>query len=266
MNNIAVAVACYNNEAEVISFANQLKEQTWVDRIQLVVTCNAVGNYESFKSAILDVLPSAAVFNPGINLGYLSGCLYGIEQMNKSFSWVMISNTDIVFVQKDFFEKALQNVPENVWCIGPRITLVGTENHQNPFLKERPKSLKVKVWRIVYSLYPLFWLYFKLSYLKNDKTSISGIDSQIVYAVHGSCFIVSNSCIEALNEEKSNIFMYCEELMVAEIVRERDKRCYYNSEIGIIHNENQVTGKIGDRKKQQWFKSSMTYLYNRFYK
>lgn len=49
MRDIAVAVALYNNEKEVIKFAENLLKQTLINRIQLLVTCNACNNVGEFE-------------------------------------------------------------------------------------------------------------------------------------------------------------------------------------------------------------------------
>lgn len=266
MKDIAVAVALYNNEKEVIEFTKGLLRQSIVDRIQLLITCNECKDIEKFSNAIHDILPSTLIFDPKLNLGYLNGCLYGVKESGSSYSWIMVSNTDIEFKEKDFFEKAIQNVSKDTWCIGPDIVLSATGIHQNPFLLQRPSKKKLWVWRTAYSDYMLFWLYFKLSALKPKKTIEKIIGSRNVYAVHGSCFLLRNECVEKMLPVCKNIFMYGEELLIAEIVFQNKKSIYCNMSIGIIHNENQVTGSVGMKRKQKWFKNSIDYLSCNIYK
>lgn len=266
MEDIAIAVACYYNEKEVIKYAESLSRQSVINRIRLLVTCNACNNYEWFRDSIHNILPTAKVFNPQNNLGYLSGCLYGVIQSTERYSWVVVSNTDIEFEQNDFFEKLIDNVGENIWCVGPDIILSQTGVHQNPFLKERPSKRKVMTWKVAYSAYPLFWLYFKLHDLKPKTEFDMNIQDGEVYAVHGSFFCLRYECAQKIIEEQSGIFMYGEELMIAEIVNNNKKKTIFNNEVKVIHNENQVTGRINNRKKQEWFKTSINYLYNRFYR
>ena len=89
--------------------------------------------------------------------------------------------------------------------------------------------------------------------------------SRMIYAVHGSCFIVNGDCIDVLNRYEDNIFMYGEELFIAEIIAREKKMIFYDSSIKIIHNENQATGIVLNRRKQSWFKQSYIYLYNTFF-
>ena len=262
MKDIAVSVTCYNNEKEVLEFAKSLSKQKMIDRIQLLVTCNACENYDCFKSALNQVLPSALSFYPGGNLGYLNGCLYGIENMKCDCSWVMICNTDIEFVGDNYFERVLENVGERVWCIGSDIVLKSTGMHQNPFLRERPSKVKIYTWRIVYSWYPIFCLYFMLHELRPKKEKPKDNISDLVYAVHGSCFVLKKECVDEIIRERPDIFMYGEELLIAEIVRKNKCNCLFTTKACVLHNENQVTSSIGNRKKQSWFKQSFKYLYD----
>lgn len=262
MRDIAVAVTLYNNEKEVIEFAKGLLKQTVIDRIQLIVTCNACKNIVKFRSLLIKELPSAMVFDPKENLGYLNGCLFGVNQTGFAYSWVMISNTDIEFMEDNFFEKALMNVGEDVWCIGSDIILSTSGTHQNPFLIERPSRKKMLIWKTVYSAYSFFWLYFKLSELKSKKVQNTIKKNQFVYAVHGSCFFLRNECAKKISLESKRIFMYGEELLVAESIHKNNKKCLFNSKISIVHNENQVTSGICLKRKQKWFDQSFSFLCN----
>lgn len=265
MRDIGVAVVLYNNENEVIQFAMGLLRQSVIDRIQLLVTCNACKDIDKFKRELAEIMPSALVFDPHDNLGYLNGCLFGVKESKKTYSWVMISNTDIELKEKDFFEKALENTPKDVWCIGPDIMLSSTGVHQNPFLQHRPSKKKIQTWKIAYSNYIFFWLYFKLSTLKSKSVQNEMQKSGIVYSVHGSCFLLRNECVNKIITDAKGIFMYGEELLVAEVVRQNNKKILFSLSIGIIHNENQVTGTIVLKRKQKWFKNSIEYLAKDFF-
>lgn len=265
MRDIAVAVVCYNNEDEVIAFAKHLSQQSIIDRIQLIVTCNRCDDYLAFCQQIQATLQSSLVYDPGDNLGYIQGCMYGVKESNTEYAWVMICNTDIEFKQRDFFEKSIEDVPDDTWCVGFDIMLSTSGIHQNPFLKRRPSKGRVNIWRLAYSCYPLFRLYFILNEIKPRKSVFDCEESAEVYAVHGSCFIINRNCVNKLLSENHDIFMYEEELLIAEIVYENRRKCFFNNTIGVLHNENQVTGKIGMKRKQKWFKRSFNYLYSRFY-
>lgn len=266
--NIVISVTCYNNEDEVITFAKQIAEQSVSKNIRLIITCNSTKKYEYLKDAVNELSIVSYIHNPGKNLGYLQGCLYGVEKTNlPNHYWLMISNTDLTFTTNTFFENILNDVNSDDWCIGPNILLKETKKSQNPFFFERPSKRSMMIRKTAYSCFLLYQIYFTLSNIKarivknEDKYT-----SQYVYAVHGSCFLLNSEIVPVLMKESHNIFMYGEELLISELVREQDKKVFYNSYTKIIHNENQVTGKIANRKKQQWFRQSTDYIYRRFFK
>ena len=266
--HIVISVVCYNNEDEVIAFAKQISEQSFDKNIQLIITCNSTKKIEYLKDAVNEVSIDSHIFNPEKNLGYLSGCLYGLERTKlPDYYWLMICNTDLILESKTFFEDVLDGVDSDVWCIGPSITLKTTGKEQNPFFVERPSKWSMLIRKIAYSHYLLYKTYFKLSDVKcKTKKMEKKHSSQQVYAVHGSCFLLNSDVIPLLVKESQNIFMYGEELLVSELIRGYGKKVFYNADTKIIHNENQVTGKIANSKKQQWFKQSTDYLYRRFFK
>ena len=161
---------------------------------------------------------------------------------------------------------AIKNVSQDVWCIGPDIVLSATGAHQNPFLIQRPSKTKMQIWNTAYSNYLFFSLYFKLSGLKKKKAvNDEPMHSGSVYSVHGSCFLLKSNCAEKVMNVSKGIFMYEEELLIAEVIKKCGKKCLFNNGIKVIHNENQVTGKIGDKRKQKWFRDSFRYLRKHIY-
>ena len=110
-------------------------------------------------------------------------------------------------------------------------------------------------------------LYWQLHYIKKffkKKKEIHTASSGYVYAAHGCCFILKKDCIDALLAENNQIFMYDEEIFVAEVLLKHNKKCYYEQNLNVIHDESQVTGKINHKVKQKWFKQSINYL-KKFY-
>lgn len=265
---IVVSVVCYNNEDEVITFAKAVAMQTNNDKVFLIVTCNSTKNYDYLKDELEKVELKTFLYDPGDNLGYLNGCLYGVSKTKLPDKyWLVISNTDLTFESMSFFKDITKGMSEDTWCIGPNIVLKTTGKRQNPFFKSRPSNRSMRIRNFAYSFFPTYKLYLKLSDIKAKvRADSKEYDSQYVYAMHGSCFVVSSDMVLQLAETAKHIFMYGEELLVAEIIYESGKKAYYNHRVTVIHNENQVTGTIATRKKQEWFSSSTSYLCKRFFK
>lgn len=265
-----IAVTCFNNEDEVLDFAKQLEKQTLSQNIHLSVTYNSGKRFEYLSRGMETLCISNSLSNPGQNLGYLPGCLHGVTQGElDENTWIMISNTDIAFVSPAFFENILDGIDADTWVVGPNITLKGNGHAQNPFYNTRLSKISILSKKIFFSKSLLFNMYFSFSSLKNrlhPTEEKKELESEFVYAVHGSCFMISSDMFKYLQKYLKYIFMYEEELFVSEIAFSNDKKCFFNSAVSIIHNENQTTGKIQSKTKQQWFKTSINNLYDCFYR
>ena len=164
MYKIAVSVICYDNEEEVLDFADKLSRQKDSEKIVLLVTCNKCMNVKKLINDLNEIKISSQIFEPGENLGYLHGCLYGFKEFGEEYEWAVISNTDIDFVSDSFFSKLLDNhYDSKIGCIGPDITLKVTGKQQNPFALSRPGNALMKFRKVVYANYFLYRLYYVLS-------------------------------------------------------------------------------------------------------
>ena len=268
MIEIAVSVICYDNENEVLEFANKLSRQKDSEKIMLLVTCNKCKNVEQLRENLSKIKIFSQVFDAKQNLGYLPGCLYGFKSYSGEYKWSVISNTDIDFVSDEFFAKFLnKHYDSQIACIGSDITLRATGKHQNPFAASRPSNALMKLRKVVYSNYGLYRLYGWLSKIKNKIINHeTQITNKYVYGVHGSVIILKKECVDKFIDDDIQIFMYGEELYIAEKLRESQLLSYYDTNLKIIHNENQVTGKIASPKKQEWSSQSINFLVDRYWK
>lgn len=265
---ILISVACYNNEDEIVSFGAHLSEQKTTNEIVYVITLNSCKNRS--KLTALENLPlKSAIITPPENLGYLHGCLYGIRTYseNVAYDWALISNTDITFLDKSYLEQLFdRDYDPDVWCLGTKVMLATTGKNQNPFALARPSKFKMRIRKLFFSNMLFYNIYFKLSKLmasiKRNQREYAGGE---VYAVHGSIFAVHRDLVTALIHNADKIFMYGEEILIAELVLENEKKVLYTPSISANHNENQVTGKITTSRKQKWFLNSTKYLVERFW-
>lgn len=125
-------------------------------------------NVKKLINDLNEIKISSQIFEPGENLGYLHGCLYGFKEFGEEYEWAVISNTDIDFVSDSFFSKLLDNhYDSKIGCIGPDITLKVTGKQQNPFALSRPGNALMKFRKVVYANYFLYRLYYVLSDIKN---------------------------------------------------------------------------------------------------
>lgn len=266
---VIISVACYHNDEEVIYFANQLSNQSLVLNIICIVTCNDTTNFYNLKRKLTKVNIKSIVFQAPYNLGYLNGCLYGIKEFGliKKEDWIIISNTDILISNIFLLQSMIRcnKVYKNIWCIAPSVSLP-TGEEQNPFLIKRPTRRKMMIWKVFQGTTVLIELYNFFSKIKKHiKKQNNNIRTGFVYAVHGSFFILNYQCVQKLLEIENKIFMYGEELLIAEIVRKNHGKILYLSEESIIHNENSTTKSANMKIKAKWYRQSFDYLYTTFY-
>lgn len=268
---ILILVSCYNNEDEVVKFANHLSNQTISEKIFLVVSCNSVKDKEKLLKGLATSGLDNAVLYPEKNLGYLHGCLYGLRHSIsvEDFKWIMISNTDIEFQSNAFFYDLLnKKTCKDIWCIAPHIVLP-SGRRQNPFLISRPSSKKMMTWKRIQGNQVGLQLYTKLAYVKRklnaNKESHNDFKNSIIYAAHGSCIILKPECVVLLSQINDKIFMYGEELLIAELIRKNKKKVYYIRDLVVHHNENSTTKLIDYKRKSMYYKQSYEYLMRVFF-
>lgn len=270
-NKILNLVTCYGNEKEVIRYAKSLSKQVCSEAITLVITINKKGelSYQDFIEELDKINIRFFVFDPGHNLGYLNGLLYGYKQYVKNQpqpDWVLMSNTDITFPDTCFFNTFISSEYESdVWCIGPSVFSLDNKFYQNPkYIKRLPlKSINRLISR--FENVRIAYLYFILSRLKARLRKRHKYDSRYVYAVQGCFFFLRGEMAEYLKQKEYGALMYGEELYIAEWLLTLQKKCFYDSNIEVIHENGSSTTKLALNKKATLFAKSLRYIRTQFY-
>lgn len=269
---ILISVINYANEEEVIAFAQHLAQQSNVKELLLAVTVNK--RTEDKRQWLQDELNGldmdVILLDPEKNLGYLNGCLAPYEQLRKAakldLKWVIISNTDIEFAQKDFFAKLLQQrYPKDVGCIAPNVYVPTTGAFENPRYLKRFTKPEIEKRIKVFSSPTLSGLYQRLSSLKAGRSRGEEQDSQYVYLAHGCCFAVSAELADALCDIPYSALLYSEEAYVAEMAIQIGKRVYYDQSLKLYHHENAVTGKLKNEQRSKMIADSLSMILRQFY-
>lgn len=271
---VLISVSCYKNESEIIEFAKMISNQDIANELALVVTCNACTNpdYIELELSKLDLV--SRIYYPGKNLGYLHGALFGIrafreEYSNLSFHWNVICNTDISIKNSFFSIITMKDWDNETWAIAPDVRRLSNGNKQNPFRQNRISRERMNQYRIIYSN-PVTFLLFNYAVRikrKIKKTEVPDISESKIYAEDGSIFILHEDCVSALlADDSEKLFMYGEEIYLAEIIRANKKIIEYYPRIQVIHNENGTTSLVGIKRKQKWFKESFDFIWDKYYK
>jgi GT2 family glycosyltransferase len=272
MNRIVDTVIFYQNEEEVFAYAKEVSKQTAVQEIALVIVVNKKGDTEiaDFKRKLETLPMDIYLYDPNENLGYLNGVIYGYQQYcieTQSIpEWVVVSNTDIEFRNKKFFEDFLRTGYEKeVWCVAPSVYNPVKNSYDNPEYIERCSKNKIDRLIYFYERPTLAFLYENAAKIKGKLGRNEKLDSQFIYSAKGCFFIIRNEMAALLNDRKYKALLYSEESYVAEIIRSLGKKIYYDSDIEVIHNESAVTGKLQIEQKAKYIADSLKIIREEFY-
>ncbi|WP_226036156.1 hypothetical protein [Aquibacillus saliphilus] len=271
MSKILNVVILYDNEAEVYDYAVQLSKQEIHDQLALIIVVNKTNKSKfrlmSDKLSNLDMF--IEIHTPDKNLGYLNGLIYGYEhyiKRNEKPKFVIMSNTDIEFADNTFIKKLIMtNYDENVWCVAPSVYSPTKKSYDNPQYKTRYTKSSLDKRIFIFNNPYLGYPYVKLSQYKARFKRANKQDSCYVYSAHGCFFIIKPELADILISRPYKGLMYSEEAYIAELIRESDKRCFYDANIEVLHLESTVTSKLAFRKKSKFIAESLEIVRDEFF-
>ena len=255
MKKIAAVVLNYNTAEETVKCTNCLLEQENVDLKVFVVDNNSTDDSISQLKNKLD--SRVTLIENEKNTGYSSGNNIGLKKAaGENYEYALIVNPDVEISDKDALNKAINilDKDEKIGVLG--IDVLDTKgDHQNP-LRE------LKFWE------DFLW---PLASIKNRKAHTSRyIDdyssSHTCEKVSGCCFIVRLKAMRDIGYLDENVFLYCEEPILASRVKEKGYLVYYSNEIQVKHNH--VEEDKGDvvKRTNQYLTSRYYYLKNYKYR
>lgn len=165
---------------------------------------------------------------------------------------------------EDFFlnlERA--NLPKDVAWVAPKIYSMDENRDRNPKVLNRYSKGKLQLLYFMYRFPMLFYLYTMTAY-KRKKLQPQYPEMNI-YAGHGSFMLLTRSFFESYPKIEYPIFLFGEELFLAELVRKANKKVRYVPSLVIEDSEHVSTSTL---KKKSYFKynqDSIKYILNTFY-
>jgi GT2 family glycosyltransferase len=220
------------------------------------------------------------------NYGFAVGNNRGIDAAkNDNCDVVVCMNNDVVIENCRQLVECFSKIYESdnsIAVIGPDI-ITKKDYHQNPY-KEQPYNFQLIKWFIgTYSTYwgwlkywlQMYWLplieqsLFSRPASKPVISNGTGV-SRFVYALHGSFLAFTPaffSCCEGFDPET---FLYGEEIILAEKIRQKDLKCWYCAEAKIHHKEDVSTDASLQTSKKRFFLKHQYYSYrhlaNKYFK
>jgi len=257
----------YLNEEDTLSFVNELINLKGYEDGIVIVVVNGEGSQK------LKFLKHEKIIikYPEKNLGYFGGANWAFQEYLKNNplpNWVIVSNTDISFKDKDFFLK-LKKYKEtnNLGVIAPNIELVtksvlpSTYKYQNPYMRFPLNKTKIKILRIIskyYLLYSLYEICSSLKYVMLNKLYNVKITEPIeIYAPFGAFIIFHRNYFEKGGNLNYKNFLYGEEIFVAETCRKLGLKIIYDPHLEIFHYEHGSLKHCSSLQRFYYFKKTI---------
>jgi GT2 family glycosyltransferase len=187
------------------------------------------------------------------NAGYLPTAqqfLVANPKCFKEYDYIIISNVDLE-IHQDFFLKlqALNSDKlKNAAMVAPKIvTEIGT--NKNPKIRVRPTTKNLEIRRFLFSNalahFALERIHlWKKKWRAHSELSSTSEDYAKIYASHGSFMLFTRRAIDVLLKKQYPIFLFGEELFLAEEFMLEGLATYYHSSLVVHDSEHASTGQL----------------------
>lgn len=199
------------------------------------------------------------------NLGYFGGALTIINSIENitRFDFVTISNVDLVLDEMFFASLLKEDVKEDVAWIAPRIYSEQEKRDKNPKVINRYSIHRMRVFQLMYKFPILYQLYVISLYKRKKKRK--AFTKDYIYAGHGSFIILTRKFFSFYPQLNYPVFLFGEELFLAELIRLKGLKVYYNPSIKIMDVEHSSTGIMRKRNFYKYNYQAITYIKKHFY-
>jgi GT2 family glycosyltransferase len=265
----------YKGEQTTLELLASLSRLNGFSSLDVVVVDNGSGeeNLTQLRSAIVD-LPNVQLLLSATNRGYFGAAKLAYDhylaQVHGLANWTIVCNHDVVIDDPDFLLKLSSQDWQCAGVLAPRIRLADTGTDQNPFMRRRPGRFRRASLRLVYSNYAFALIWDWLSYKKRTLNQRSASSERVftrenIYAAHGSCFIFSKQFFEGGGFFDDNLFLYGEEISVAEICRSLGLSIVFEPALSLSHNEHTSVGHAVSRFSYTCQKRALQHVTERYF-
>lgn len=265
MDKILIICVNYNSYSELLKYLNSINESA---KCCNNIDVNVIIADNSSKMKHIDLRQYKSIEVSLLNLnnkGYFGAAqavMQSIEDLS-IYDYVAISNVDLL-LKDDFFDKLSSvKIEKEVAWIAPKIYSKDEKRDRNPKVMSRYSKKKLQLLYYMYKYPILFYLYTMTAY-KRKKLQPQYPEMDI-YAGHGSFMILTRSFFESYKEIHYPIFLFGEELFLAEEILKAGKKVRYVPSLVIYDNEHVSTSTI---KKKTYFKynqDSIKYILDTYY-
>lgn len=279
MTRVLAICVNYNDEENTCRFVNEFLDQN-DSRLLEIIIADTSDRTEPHKAllSLQQIDGRVTLLSIGKNLGYLGAANWALIkylEKKKLPEWIVISNVDIVFSGNDFLTNLLSIPHYNIAVIAPSIISTKTGFDQNPHMPIKPLKMKVYIRELLLLNYYVYKIFLRLHLLIQDiKKSINLCklknvqrtnESRIIYAMHGSFFILSSEYFIRGGNLKYAPFLFGEEYFIAENARMMNLEILYEPKLLLFHDEHKSTGVSLNKQKWEYLLQANTFCLENFF-
>lgn len=198
------------------------------------------------------------------NPGYFGAVKKLMQDVNVAgYDYAIVSNVDLTLAEDFFINLAAYNCPEDTGWIAPRIWSQLEGRDRNPQRLARPTRRKMQILKAFYQ-YPLLDTIYHHTAYRRKKYNTQA-EPGTIYAGHGSLIILTKHYLQKCGKIDYPIFLFCEELFLAENCRQAGLTVRYEPSIQVNDKEHVSIGKMPHSVYCQHNLKAMNYIIKKFF-
>ena len=252
---LGMVIVNYNDFKLTHRLLENVKDYKCLNQIVVVDNNSTDDSFEKLKefesNRITIIKNSNRQYSSGLNVG----AKYLIKKVGECN--IIFSNSDIIIKGEEDLKKLSSNIKKDIVVVGPTVEEHGVIN--------RGWHLPTTNQEILFNI-PLLSRYFKKKYLSYEEKEYQK-DITKVDVVSGCFFLVDSKFLMDNNYFDEGTFLYYEEQIFAEQVRQKGKQEVIDNKVRIIHDHSVSIDKSLNRlKKQKTLKASQRYYAKKYKK
>lgn len=265
----------YKGEQSTLGLLASLSRLNGFSSLDVIVVDNGSGeeNLSQIRAAVAP-LPNVQLLVSATNRGYFGAAKFAYDhylgQGHELPDWTIVCNHDVIIDDPDFLLKLSSEDWRSIGVLAPRVRLAETGADQNPFMQNPPDWWRRFTMRFYSSCYPLGLLW---DWLSRQKRSLRKVFSssvrppglpQQIYAAHGSFLIFGRSYFMAGGIFDDTLFLFGEEIAVAETCRKLGLKVLYAPGLQVLHDEHSSVGPGMSRAAYGHHRQSVRHLFSKY--
>jgi len=245
VKRIAVFCVTYNSDTELEQYRSSLER--------------AAEKAEGLVTLDIYVARNTTADNPG----YFGAVKRLMDKADvTAYDYCIVSNVDLR-MEEDFLRKlAHYDCADDTGWIAPRIWSAKEHRDRNPRQTSRYSLRRLKLLRLLYR-FPLFDTLYTKTFYRRKK--FSKCRPGTVYSGHGSFIILTRGYIRKCGRIDYPVFLFCEEIWLAEKCRQAGLKVVYDPSMTIYDSEHVSTSKMDHRFLCQCNYNAIQYIIRTFY-